>query len=225
MISLFFYKFPLRSTILLPPFRTAAPASLVSYIWTLDCWCQEKNINLISPVYKKYMTLLKKSRGRQETLNSQEIPENSSCSLHDKVIFQFIVNYYEPSPNKLKGITNAVDQAMDMLFTRPTNTGKNHLITNLKPRISGNTTFTSKKKEDCFLLKNKFFWFTPNDFTNKLRTLLSVKDFANHAKFVFSWPEWAVYRFAIPTKGSKPYGRESIYYHGPHILRNVVGGP
>jgi len=103
------------------------------------------------------MTLFKKSRGRQETLNSQEIPENSSCSLHDKVIFQFIVNYYEPSPNKLKGITNAVDQAMDMLFTRPTNTGKNHLITNLKPRISGNTTFTSKKKEDCFLLKNKFF--------------------------------------------------------------------
>jgi len=48
------------------------------------------------------MTLFKKSRGRQdETLNSQEIPANSSSSLRDKVIFQFIVYYYEPSPNKL----------------------------------------------------------------------------------------------------------------------------
>ena len=97
------------------------------------------------------------------------------------------------------------------------------LITNLKPRISANTTFTTSKlkfaPEDCFLLK--FFWFTPNDLTNKLRILLSVKD---HAKFVFSWPTWAVYGFAIATKGSKPYGRERIYYHGSHILRNVVGG-
>jgi len=60
--------------------------------------------------------------------------------------------------------------------------------------------------------------------TNKLRILLSVKDFANNAKFVFSWPEWAVYGFAIATKGSPPYGREPIYYHGQHILRNVAGG-
>ena len=31
----------------------------------------------------------------------------------------------------------------------------------------------------------KFMWFTRNDLANKLRILLSVADFANHAKFVF----------------------------------------
>jgi len=86
---------------------------------------------------------------------------------------------------------------MDLLLVRPTNTGDNHLITNLKPRISANTTFTTERlkfaPEDCFL--PKFVWFTPNDLTNKQRILLLVKDFANHAKFVFSWPAWAVYGF------------------------------
>jgi len=96
------------------------------------------------------MTLFKKCRGRQdETLNSQEIPANSSSSLHDKVIFQFIVYYHKPSPNKLKVTHNAVDQAMDLLLSRPTNTGENHLITNLKPRMSANTTYTSKKTKIC----------------------------------------------------------------------------
>ena len=145
-----FHKFPLRSTILLPPCPTVTPASLVSYIWTLDCWCQEKNINLICPDYKKCMTLFKKSRDWQdETLNSQDIPANSSSGLHHKVIFEFIIYYYEPSPNKLKGTPNAVDQAMDLLLSRPTNTGENHLIINLKPQISANTTYTSKKTKIC----------------------------------------------------------------------------
>jgi len=167
-----------------------------------------------------------KCRGRpDETLNSQEIPANSSSSLQDKVIFQFIVYYYEPFPNKLKGTPNAVDRAMDLLLSRPKNTDENHLITTLKPRISANTTFTTKKlkcaPEDCFLLK--FIWFTHYDLTNKRRLLLLVKDFANHANFVCSWPAWSIYGFAIATKGSKPSCRESIYYHRPHILWNVVG--
>ena len=101
------------------------------------------------------MTLVKKSRGRRdETLNSQEIPANSSSSLHDKVIFQFIVYYYEPSPNKLEATPNVVDVAMDLLLSRPTNTRGSQSITNLKRRISANTTFTTKKikfaPEDCF---------------------------------------------------------------------------
>jgi len=84
-----------------------------------------ENINLISPDYKKDMILFTKSRGRQdETLNPQEMPTNSSSNLHDKVIFQFIEYYYEPSPNKLKGTPNAVDQAMDLLLSRRTNTGE-----------------------------------------------------------------------------------------------------
>jgi len=100
------------------------------------------------------VTLFRKGRGRpDETLNSQETPANSSSSLHDKVIFQFIV-YYEPSPNKLQGTPNAVDLAMDLLLSRPTNAGENHLITNLKPRISASATFTTKKTKfapgDCF---------------------------------------------------------------------------
>jgi len=88
-----------------------------------------KNIYPISPDYEKDVTLFKKSRGRRdETLNSQEILANSSSSLHDKVIFQFIVYHYEPSSDKLKGTPSAVDQAMDLLLSRPTNTGDNHLI-------------------------------------------------------------------------------------------------
>jgi len=35
--------------------------------------------------------------------------------------------------NKLKGTHNAVDLAMDLLLSRPANTGKNQPITNLKP--------------------------------------------------------------------------------------------
>ena len=96
------------------------------------------------------MTLIKKGRGRRdETLNSQDIPANSSSSLHDKVIFQLIVYYYEPSPNNLKATPNAVDQAMDLLLSRLKNTGENQLIINLKPRISADTTFTTKKTRIC----------------------------------------------------------------------------
>ena len=45
--------------------------------------------------------------------------------------------------------------------------------------------------ENYFLLK--FMWFEWIDLTINLRILLSVKDFANHAKFAFSWLAWAVY--------------------------------
>jgi len=41
-----------------------------------------------------------------------------------------------------------------------------------------------------------------SDLTDKVHFLLSVADFANHAKFVFSWLVWDVYGFAIATKGS-----------------------
>jgi len=113
---------------------------------------------------------------------------------------------------------------MDLLLSRPTNTGENHIITNLKPRISANTTFAINKPTVCTRrLFSAQICLMSTDLTNKLRILLLVKDFANYANFVFSWPAWAVYRIAISTKVSKPYGRESIYYHGPHILRNVVG--
>ena len=82
-------------------------------------------------------------------LNSQEIPANSSSSFHDKVIFQFILYYYEPSPNKLKSTPDIVDLLMDLLLSRPTTTGENQTITNLKPPISVNTTFTTKKTKIC----------------------------------------------------------------------------
>ena len=113
---------------------------------------------------------------------------------------------------------------MDLLLSTPTNTGENHIITNVQPRISANTTFTIKKTTVCTRrLFSAQICLISTDLTNKLRILLSVSDFANYAKFVFSWPAWVVYGFAISTKGSKPYGRKSICYHGPHILRNVVG--
>jgi len=41
------------------------------------------------------------------------------------------------------------------------------------------------------------------DLYNKLRLLLLVADFSNHVKFVFSWPAWPVYGFALATKGSR----------------------
>jgi len=128
---------------------------------------------------------------------------------------------------KLKAIPNAADRAMGLLVSRPTNTGENQLRTNLKPRISSNAAFTTKKTRIC--TRRLFFCSNlselhRNDLTDKQRILLSVKDFANHAKFVFSWPAWDVCGFEIATKGSQPYGREPIHYHGPHILRNVAGG-
>jgi len=41
---------------------------------------------------------------------------------------------------------------------------------------------------------------------NKLSILVSVAGFANHGKFVFSWPVLAVHVFAIAIEGSKPHG-------------------
>ena len=41
------------------------------------------------------------------------------------------------------------------------------------------------------------------DLPNKLRIVLLVADFTNHDKFVVSWPAWAVYGFALATKGSR----------------------
>jgi len=79
--------------------------------------------------------------------------KTNSCSVqnfrggntfHDKDIFQFVVYYYKPSPNKLKATPNAADQVMDLLLSRPTNTGENQPGIHLKLRISVNTTFTTK---------------------------------------------------------------------------------
>jgi len=105
--------------------------------WTVDV--KKKISILLVQIIKRCGTVQKKY------LNSQEIPANSSSSLHDKVIFQFILCYYEPSPNKLKATPNDVDLAMDLLLSRPINTGENQPITNLKQRISSTTTFTTKK--------------------------------------------------------------------------------
>ena len=95
---------------------------------------------------------------------------------------------------------------------RPENTEESHPITNLKPRPFANTTVTSNKVKDftrklLFLLK--FIWYKRNDVTtNKLSNFLSVADVANQAKFVFSWPAWVVYGFAIATKGSKSHSHQ-----------------
>jgi len=91
---------------------------------------------------------------------------------------------------------------------RPDNTEENQPITNLKPPTFANTTVTGKKvkiaPEDYFFAQ--FVWCKRIYLTTtKLSIFLSVADFANHAKFVFSWPAWVVYGFAIATKGSKPH--------------------
>jgi len=73
-----------------------------------------------------------------EPPNSQSLPPNSSFSLPDKIIFQFIVYYYETSQNKLKSTLNAADQAIDLLQSRPANKNNNQPINNSKPRIAAN---------------------------------------------------------------------------------------
>jgi len=49
-----------------------------------------------------------------------------------------------------------------------------------------------------------------SDLNYKESYLLSVADFANYAKVVFAWPVWAVYGFAIATKGSKAHSHQSL---------------
>ena len=98
-------------------------------------------------------------------------------------------------------------------LARPENTDENQPITKLKPRAFANTTVTCKKvsfhEKITFLLK--FIRCRRNDLTiNKLSIFLSVADFANHAIFIFSWPAWVVYRFAIAAKGSKPHSHQSL---------------
>ena len=56
-------------------------------------------------------------------IHSQYVQTQALVSM--KVIFQFIVFYYESSPNKLKATPNAVNLAIDLLLSRPENTGVN----------------------------------------------------------------------------------------------------
>jgi len=49
------------------------------------------------------------------------------------------------------------------------------------------------------------------DLANKLRIVLLVAYFANHAKFVFSWPAWAVDGLHLQQKDQdKPYSHQSL---------------
>jgi len=80
--------------------------------------------------------------------NLQWIPPNSSSNLRDRIIFEFIVFYHEP-PSKLKSTPDIVDLVMDLIQSKPANTDENQPITNLKPRISANTTVTSKNVKIC----------------------------------------------------------------------------
>jgi len=87
-------------------------------------------------------------------------------------------------------------------------TQRKQLITNSNHEPSPTPQSPVKKlkihQKIAFLLK--FIWCKRNDLTTtKLSIFLSVADFANHAKFVFSWPAWIVYGFAIATKGSNPH--------------------
>jgi len=103
MICLFFISFHCAQLFYCPPppYRCFHPPwFLIFEHWTADV---KKNINPISPDYQKDVKLFKIGRGRRdETLNSQDIPEKSSSSHHDKVIFQFIVCYYEPPKQNSK---------------------------------------------------------------------------------------------------------------------------
>jgi len=96
---------------------------------------------------------------------------------------------------------------------RPENTDENQPITNLKPRTYANTTATSKKVK-AFTRRLRFcsnLWCKRNDLTTTKQSIFrSVADFANHAKFVFLWPAWVVYGFAVATQGSKPHSHQSL---------------
>ena len=50
------------------------------------------------------------------------------------------------------------------------------------------------------------------DLAKKLRILLSGADVAHHTIFVFSWPTWCVYGFALATKGSRQNGIATRHY-------------
>ena len=63
--------------------------------------------------------------------------------------------------------------------------------------------------EDCF--SAQIIWCKRNDLTtDKLSISLSAEDFANYAKFVFSWPAGVIYGFAVATKGSKSHSHQSL---------------
>jgi len=51
------------------------------------------------------------------------------------------LNYYTP---------NALDLMLDLLQSRPTNTGENQPITNFKPQIYANTTVNSNKSRGVY---------------------------------------------------------------------------
>ena len=79
----------------------------------------------------------------------------------------------------------------------PGHTDENQPITNLKPCTNlrphhrHHYKSWSFHQKIAFLLK--FMWYKRNDLTtNKLSIFLLVADFANHAKFVFSWLAWVV---------------------------------
>jgi len=116
-----------------------------------------KNINLTSPDYEEKVWHCSKQVGAvgMTPSNPQWIPPKSSSSLPDKVNIQFCVYNYE-SPKQTWANPNAVDLTMDLLLSRPANTGQEQPLTHLKSWISANTTDTSAKVKLCigFLLFN-----------------------------------------------------------------------
>ena len=146
--------------------------------------------------------------------NSQSIPPKSSSSLPMKSFFNSLYTVTKPQ-KKPKTTPNAVDLGMDLLLSsQAINHRGESAYDQLKPRTFANPTVTSKKvkisSEDCFFAQIYMMLAErSNDLTiTKLSIFLSVADFANHAKFVFSWPGWVVYGFPIATKGSKPHSHQ-----------------
>jgi len=135
------------------------------------------------------VALFNRSRSRRaEPPNSQSIPPKSSSSLPTKSFSMSLYTTTKPPKQVQSHPMLLIWRWICFYPGRPENTGENRPITNLKPRKPSQTPHSPVKNLKVFTRRLHFCLKLFDITTNKLSILLSVADFANHARFVFSWP-------------------------------------
>jgi len=137
---------------------------------TLDCWREEKISIPLDQVEKSHDTVFNRSGSKRA--NPLKITINTSKSSSCPPIKSFSNSLFSITKTQ----TNLNPPPMLLIWrwifypARPECEGNNHPITNLKPRISANTTVTSKtfkgfQQKIAFLLK--FLLCNRNDLATK----------------------------------------------------------
>jgi len=186
----------------------------VSHIWTLDWWCEIKTSNPLVQITKnRSCVTVQKSKGRwDETLKFEVNTSERKFLFPNKGISIFCILLWilpkQAQSHPQCCWSSDVSANAQGSKCRCESACNQFETTNLRYHQRQQWKCENLHQTIAFLLK--CMWCKRIELTNKLQILLSVSDFDIHAKFVFSWPAWAVCGFAFATKGSKSHDHQLL---------------